>query len=80
MGGATIWPVPKAIDLEAYHYPRHWKRNMFFLYGGLFIIGFQISRYALLCKVSLLLSILKFSLSFIPQLDLNLSFCVAINY
>ena len=53
MGGATIWPVPKAVDLEAYHYPRHWKRNMFFLYSGLFLIGFQISRFALVCKVSI---------------------------
>ncbi len=53
MGGATIWPVPKAIDLEAYHYPKQWKRNMFFLYSGLFVIGFQISRYALLCKVGI---------------------------
>ena len=56
MGGATIWPVPKAVDLEAYHYPRHWKRNLFFLYGGLFIIGFQISRFALLCKVRFITS------------------------
>lgn len=40
MGGATIWPVPRAIDLEAHHYPRRWKRNYLFLYGGLFLIGF----------------------------------------
>ena len=52
MAGATILPVPRAVDLEAYHYPRHWKRNMFFLYGGLFLMGFQVSRYAHLCKVS----------------------------
>ena len=54
MAGATIWPVPKAVDLEAFHYPRKWKRNLFFLYGGLFLIGFQISRFAHMCKVLLL--------------------------
>ena len=52
MAGATIWPVPKAVDVEAHHYPRMWKRNLVFLYGGLFLMGFQISRYALMCKVS----------------------------
>ena len=52
MGGATIWPVPKAVDLEAYHYPRLWKRNFFFLYSGLLLIGFQVSRYTLMCKVT----------------------------
>ena len=40
MGGAYIQPVPKAVDLEAHHYPRKWKRNLMFLYGGLFLIGF----------------------------------------
>lgn len=52
MAGATIVPVPKSVDLEAYHYPRRWKRNMFFLYGGLALMAFQISRYAHMCKVS----------------------------
>ena len=56
MGGHTILPVPKAIDLEAHHYPRLWKRNLIFLYSGLFLIGFQISRYGHLCKVSSIFS------------------------
>ncbi len=51
MAGATIWPVPKAVDLEAYHYPRRWKRNLFFFYGGLLVMAFQISRFGILCKV-----------------------------
>ncbi len=53
MAGATILPVPKAIDAEAHYYPRRWKRNMFFLYGGLGLIAFQISRFALTQRVSL---------------------------
>ena len=52
MGGATIWPVPRALDAEAHYYPRLWKRNLIFLYGGLFLIGIQVQRYGLLCKVS----------------------------
>jgi hypothetical protein len=40
MGGATIWPVPRAMDAEAHHYPRHWKRNLMFLYGAGFLIFF----------------------------------------
>ena len=52
MGGATIWPVPRALDAEAHYYPRLWKRNLIFLYGGLFLIGLQVQRYGLLCKVS----------------------------
>ena len=52
MGGATIWPVPRAIDAEAHYYPRRWKRNLFFLYGGMFLIGIQVQRYAQLCRVS----------------------------
>jgi len=42
MGGATIWPVPRAIDAEAHYYPRHWKRNFFFLYTAGFLITFQV--------------------------------------
>jgi hypothetical protein len=42
MGGATIWPVPRALDCEAHHYPRHWKRNLVVLYGAAFLIGFQV--------------------------------------
>ena len=53
MGGATIWPVPRALDAEAHQYPRKWKRNMLFLYGGAFLIGLQFNRYALMCRVSL---------------------------
>ena len=53
MGGATIWPVPRAIDAEAHYYPRMWKRNLFFLYGGMFLIGIQVQRYGLMCRVSL---------------------------
>ena len=53
MAGATILPVPKAVDIEAHHYPRRWKRNLFFLYGGMFLMAFQISRFAHMCRVSL---------------------------
>ena len=52
MGGATIWPVPRAMDAEAHYYPRRWKRNWIFLYGGLFLTGIQINRYATLHRVS----------------------------
>ena len=52
MGGATIWPVPRAMDAEAHYYPRRWKRNVAFLYGGLFLIGLQINRYCNLHRVS----------------------------
>ena len=52
MAGATILPVPKAVDIEAHHYPRRWKRNLFFLYGGMFLMAFQISRFAHMCRVS----------------------------
>ena len=53
MGGATIWPVPRAVDAEAHYYPRRWKRNFLFLYTGMFLIGIQVQRYAQLCRVSL---------------------------
>ena len=53
MAGATILPVPKAVDIEAHHYPRRWKRNLFFLYGGMFLMAFQISRFAHMCRVSI---------------------------
>jgi len=53
MAGATILPVPKAIDLEAHHYPRMWKRNLFFLWGGLALWAFQINRYGHMCRVRL---------------------------
>ena len=52
MGGATIWPVPRALDAEAHYYPRKWKRNFLFLYGGLFLIGMQVQRFGLLHRVS----------------------------
>lgn len=52
MGGATIWPVPRALDAEAHQYPRMWKRNMFFLYSGAFLIAIQLNRYCALCRVS----------------------------
>ena len=45
MGGGRINPVPRAIDVEAHHYPRHWKRQFLFLYGGLYLINWQINRY-----------------------------------
>ena len=57
MGGATIWPVPRAMDAEAHYYPRRWKRNWIFLYGGLFLTGIQINRYAALHRVSYALSL-----------------------
>jgi len=50
MGHATLWPVPRAIDAEAHHYPRHWKRNGILLYGSVFLIGIQIQRYASLVR------------------------------
>lgn len=53
MAGATFLPIPKAIDLEAHHYPRHWKRNLFFLYGGAMLVLFQFQRYTHLCRVSI---------------------------
>jgi hypothetical protein len=53
MGHATLWPIPRAIDAEAHHYPRHWKRNMFFLYGSAFMMFLQINRYAWICRVSI---------------------------
>ena len=52
MGGATIWPVPRALDAEAHYYPRKWKRNFLFLYGGLFLIGMQVQRFGLMHRVS----------------------------
>ena len=52
MGHATLWPVPRAIDAEAHHYPRHWKRNFFFLYSGAFLMFLQLNRYGLICRVS----------------------------
>jgi hypothetical protein len=52
MGRVTFWPIPRAIDVEAHHYPRHWKRNMFFLYSGAFLIAFQVQRYGHMCRVS----------------------------
>ena len=55
MGGATIWPVPRAMDAEAHYYPRMWKRNMFFLYGSMILMGFQFQRYAWMCRVSSLI-------------------------
>ena len=53
MGGATIWPVPRAVDAEAHYYPRKWKRNYLFLYTGLFLTGIQIQRFGHLCRVSI---------------------------
>lgn len=52
MGHATLWPVPRAIDAEAHHYPRYWKRNLFLLYGGMLLINVQIQRYGWICRVS----------------------------
>jgi hypothetical protein len=53
MGHATLWPVPRAIDAEAHHYPRHWKRNLFILYSGALLMGLQVQRYGWICRVSL---------------------------
>ena len=50
MGHATLWPVPRAIDAEAHHYPRRWKQNLFLLYGGAFLIGLQVQRYGMICR------------------------------
>lgn len=50
MGGATIWPVPRAIDAEAHYYPRNWKRNYLFLYASGFLMLMQTQRYAHLCR------------------------------
>ena len=38
MGHATLWPVPRAMDAEAHHYPRFWKRNTAFLMMGGWLI------------------------------------------
>ena len=54
MGGVTIWPVPRALDAEANYYPRRWKRNFLFLYGGMFLIGMQVQRFGLLHRVSII--------------------------
>ena len=50
MGGHTLFPIPRAVNLEAYHYPRQWKRNMFIIYSSLFLINLQIHRYSKMCK------------------------------
>ena len=45
MAGATILPVPKAVDIEAHHYPRRWKRNLFFrfqFYSVVLVVGFNL--------------------------------------
>ena len=42
MGRVTIWPIPRALDVEAHQYPRKWKRNMFFLYSAAFLTFFQV--------------------------------------
>ena len=52
MGHATLWPVPRAIDAEAHHYPRHWKRNFFLIYGAGSLIFLQISRFGHICRQS----------------------------
>jgi len=52
MGHATLWPVPRAIDAEAHHYPRMWKRNFMFLYSGAALITLQIWRYGFICRQS----------------------------
>ena len=76
MGGATIWPVPRAMDAEAHYYPRRWKRNWIFLYGGLFLTGIQINRYATLHRV-----IYTFLLLISTQtLTHHLLFLLAIDY
>ena len=62
MGHATLWPVPRAIDAEAHHYPRHWKRNLFILYGGALLIGLQVQRFGWICRVSY--SLFDFSILF----------------
>ena len=57
MGGATIYPVPRAIDAEAHYYPRKWKRNAAAIYGGFFLLSWQIQRFSSLnCVSSLHLS------------------------
>jgi len=52
MGRVTFWPIPRAVDVEAHHYPKMWKRNMFFLYSGAFLIAFQVQRYGHMCRQS----------------------------
>ena len=76
MGGATIWPVPRAIDAEAHYYPRKWKRNLFVLYSGAMLISFQINRYGHLCRVSLpFLVLMVFQGKFFKQTCLSNLFC-----
>jgi len=60
MGHATLWPVPRAIDAEAHHYPRFWKRNLMFLYGSGLLMLFQINRYGWICRVSSFIILVTF--------------------
>lgn len=48
--GAPMWPIPRALDLEAHHYPRKWFRNMWILQGSLLLFGFQLSRYSMMLR------------------------------
>ncbi len=59
MGHATLWPVPRAIDAEAHHYPRHWKRNLLFLYFGGGLMTLQCWRYAAMVRVSNIIKLLS---------------------
>ena len=52
MGHATLWPVPRAVDAEAHHYPRFWKRNLVFLYSSAMLTVLQLNRYGWICRVS----------------------------
>jgi len=57
MGGAYIWPVPKMIDLEAHHYPRKFARNLAIYTAAIWMLNFQVNRYAQMCVVSILRSL-----------------------
>lgn len=50
MGGAPMWPVPRAIDAEAHHYPRRWFRNSIIINASVLLLSLQVGRYALMVK------------------------------
>ena len=49
MGGHTILPVPKSVNLEANLYNRHWRRNMWLYIPAMVLLGVQLKRYNQMC-------------------------------
>ena len=52
MGGATLWPIPRSIDVEAHHYPRNWKRNLLIFHMSALLMLLQVNRYSFLGRQS----------------------------